>query len=84
MSFWVRELFGWVFIAVGLVLAYLCVAILLVPGPRLIEAPIIGMLAIFIFRGGIHLLKVAIAARVAMRVQRTAEKQETANKGARG
>ena len=83
MSFWLRELFGWLLIALALFIFFLCVLMLLDPAPRLLASGPLVVLGIFVFRGGIHLLKVAIAARVAMRVQQQAEHREETipNKG---
>jgi hypothetical protein len=67
MRFWARELAGWLLVLVGLygfVLVYqLCLA------RRLLEAWPMALVAIIIFRGGIHLLKVAVAARVCRQAQ---------------
>ena len=62
MSYWLREVMGWVLVAFGL--AVFCLVLL-----HLIEGAVyqtMGMIVVgvFTFRGGIHLLKVAIAARV--------------------
>ncbi len=76
MSFWVREVVGWLFIVLGLAVFFLCVMILLSPGPRLFEAGPLALIGIFLFRGGLHLLKVAIAARVAMRLQQRTQRPE--------
>jgi hypothetical protein len=76
MSFWIREIAGWLLLALGLFLFYICLAILLAPGPRLLEAGPIAVIGIFVFRGGLHFLKVAVAARVAMRAQRLAQEKE--------
>jgi hypothetical protein len=65
MHFWIRELMGWVLVAVGLYIMLVCIGRLLAPGPPIISAPIVAFMAIIVFRGGIHLLKVAVAARVA-------------------
>jgi hypothetical protein len=67
MRFWIRELAGWLLIALGLgafVLAYL-----FCETRRLLEAWPITIFGIFIFRGGIHLLKVAVAARICQQAQ---------------
>jgi hypothetical protein len=69
MRFWIREIMGWLLVLAGLLLFYVCVAILLAPGPLIFEAMIINVIGIFVFRGGIHLLKVAVAARIAMQTQ---------------
>jgi hypothetical protein len=74
MSFWVREIVGWLLLLLGLFLFYVCLAILLTPGPHLLESGPIALIGIFVFRGGLHFLKVAVAARVAMRAQRLAER----------
>lgn len=62
MSYWLREVMGWVLVAVGLAVFGLVIL-------HLIEGLVyqtMGMvvIGIFTFRGGIHLLKVAIAARI--------------------
>jgi hypothetical protein len=62
MSYWLRELMGWALIAIGLAVFGLVLL-------HLIEGLVyqtMGMIVVgvFTFRGGIHLLKVALAARV--------------------
>ncbi len=69
MRFWIREIMGWLLVLAGLLLFYICLAILLGPHHEIVEATILSMLGIFVFRGGIHLLKVAVAARIAMQTQ---------------
>ncbi len=69
MRFWIREIMGWLLVLAGLLLFYICVAVLLGPRGLIAEAMILSMLGIFVFRGGIHLLKVAVAARIAMQTQ---------------
>lgn len=76
MSFWIREFFGWILILLGLFVFYLCLAVLLTPAPQIIQSGPIALIGIIIFRGGIHLLKVSVAARVAMQAQRLAEQAE--------
>ncbi len=67
--YWVREVAGWLLIALGLYAFYLAMYVYLPHQPyglylESVPAVIIGLL---IFRGGIHLLKVAVAARVCRR-----------------
>ena len=69
MRFWMREILGWLLIIAGLYVFVICLAILLQPAPRIFEAPILSVIGIVVFRGGIHLLKVAVAARVCMATQ---------------
>jgi hypothetical protein len=64
MSFWLREVFGWALVALGLAIFWLVIL-------HLVEGAVyqtVGMtvIGIFVFRGGIHLLKVALAARVCL------------------
>lgn len=69
IRFWMRELMGWLLVFLGLFIFYVCIALLLSrpPAPEfLLEAPILSFIGVMIFRGGIHLLKVAVAARIAM------------------
>jgi hypothetical protein len=71
LALWLRELAGWGLVVLGLVIfgnAYL----LLVearPRPRTVDAGLLVIVGVVVFRGGIHLLKVALAARACERVQ---------------
>ena len=74
IRFLTRELMGWLLVFIGLGIFYICFAILINPEPSIFEAPILSVIGIVVFRGGIHLLKVAVAARVAMQVQTAMQK----------
>lgn len=67
MSFWWRELSGWLLIGLsmfGFVLVYeLCL------GHYLTEMGVIAVISLVVFWGGIQLLKVAIAARICQQAQ---------------
>jgi hypothetical protein len=67
MSFWLREVAGWTLVLLGLLtfteVYGLCVE------RRPVEAGFMTVVGAFIFRGGIHLLKVAVAARVCTQAQ---------------
>jgi len=64
MRFWIRELLGWGLMALGLVMFFQAYAML---GQRMVwEAGQWSVVGLVVFRGGIHLLKVAVAARVCM------------------
>lgn len=80
IHFWVREILGWVLVILGLYVFMVCLAILLRPNPSILEAPALVIIGIIVFRGGIHLLKVAVAARVCMRTQTEAKKEPAAEK----
>jgi hypothetical protein len=67
MRFWVREIAGWLLVGLGLFLFYIVLAITLTERPWLITAGPVTLIAIIVFRGGIHLLKVAVAARICMK-----------------
>jgi hypothetical protein len=62
MRFWFRELAGWLLVGLGLYAFVLVYDLAL--ARRLIEVLPVMIFGIFIFRGGIHLLKIAVAARV--------------------
>jgi len=64
MRFWIREIVGYVLIAVGLAGMYFALA--LFANDRVLAGSAFTVPAIFVFRGGIHLLKVAIAARICL------------------
>jgi hypothetical protein len=67
MRFWVREIAGWLLVGVSLYL-FLEVYVLLQDNKYFQTAPIV-LMAIFIFRGGIQLLRVALAARICVQAQ---------------
>lgn len=78
LRFWVREVLGWLLVAFGLYIFLVLMANLLAPPPtepRILEAPIVGFFGVIVFRGGIHLLKVAVAARVCMQTQAEVRKE---------
>jgi hypothetical protein len=67
MRYWLRELMGWLLVGLGLVIFY--EAYLFCRQRHWLEAWPITVMGIFVFRGGIHLLKVALAARVCQQAQ---------------
>ena len=69
MRFWTREVAGWVLVALGLFVFYKCYGLLTADDHRLVEGSAMTVVGLIIFRGGIHLLKVAVAARVCMAAQ---------------
>ena len=69
-----REIAGWFLVALGLFMFYLAYEMLMgqtnpatgEPRYMILEAGQWSIVGIIVFRGGIHLLKVAVAARVCM------------------
>ena len=78
MRFWVRELAGWVLVLLGL--AAFGVSIGMLTQHYFIEAGVPSLIGFFVFRGGIHLLKVAVAARVCLQAQDRLRPERTAPK----
>ncbi len=79
MRFWLRELAGWLLVGLGLYVFLICAELLLardLDWPQFIQAGPLIFIGFIVFRGGIHLLKVAIAARVCMQAQAEAARQE--------
>jgi hypothetical protein len=67
MMYWVREVAGWLLVGLGLLIF---VTVYDFCDRRAIfEAGIFAVVGIFVFRGGIHLLKVAVAARICRQAQ---------------
>ncbi len=73
MRFWTREVAGWVFVALGLFAFY--EAYVMLSNRQPIEAGGVSFVGVILFRGGIHLLKVAVAARVCLHAQEEARAQ---------
>jgi hypothetical protein len=74
MRFWLRELAGWLLVGLGLLVLYACFA-LLVNGYVARGSPLI-IVGVFVFRGGIHLLKTAVAARVCLQANNLLRQRE--------
>lgn len=74
MRFWVRELAGWLLMGLGLFCFYWVLVLLSRPVPGFLQSGPILVMGIFVFRGGIHLLKVAVAARIVLRADDNARK----------
>src|SRR5262249_25425706 len=69
MRFWIREIAGWLLVLAGLLVFYICLGMVQPPqSPRVFSAVPVMIIGIIIFRGGIHLLKVAVAARICARM----------------
>ncbi|MFO0948042.1 MAG: hypothetical protein U1D30_19320 [Planctomycetota bacterium] len=65
VTLWVREIAGWMLLALGLLLFLYCLSFL--GDRRVIEGSVTASIGVVVFRGGIHLVKVATAARVVLR-----------------
>jgi len=70
MRFWLREIIGWLLVLLGTAIWLLIVLMLISDPPYWINAGSLVLPAIFLFRGGIHLLKVAAAVRVCLDAER--------------
>ncbi len=69
MSAWLRELAGWALLGIGLAAFAVCYVVFLLQR-RILEAAALGFMGFTVFRGGLHLLKVAVAARAAIEAAR--------------
>jgi hypothetical protein len=67
MRFWFRELAGWLLVGLGVFVFLLVFSFLLSKG--FVEAAVMTVIGVFVFRGGVHLLKVAVAARICQQAQ---------------
>lgn len=78
MRFWVREIAGWILVGLGLYLFLVCFSLLIDASNRdwLLEAGPLTFIGFVVFRGGIHLLKVATAARVCLQAQAELTRQQ--------
>jgi hypothetical protein len=80
MRFWSREVSGWFLIGVGLYTFFTCYQFLL--RGRIWEAAPLTIIGIFLFRGGIHLVKVALAARICLDAQERQKEKRPLRAGA--
>ncbi len=69
MRFWIREIMGWILVGLGLFVFYLCVVLFF--NHLVLQVGPLFVIGIVVFRGGIHLLKVAVAARICLQAQET-------------
>ena len=68
MSVWFREVVGWILLGLGVAAFVICYTHFLLQR-WIIEAGMLATVGVFLFRGGMHLLKVATAARAAQDVR---------------
>jgi hypothetical protein len=69
MRFWTREIAGWLLLGLGLYVFYRDYQVLMEGNHWVVEGVLLTVIGIFLFRGGIQLLKIAVAARVCMEAQ---------------
>ena len=81
MNFWVREVAGWVLVLLGV--AAFGLSIRFLTQHYWIEAGLPSLIGIFLFRGGIHLLKVAVAARICLQAEEKLRPERPGAKTAR-
>jgi multisubunit Na+/H+ antiporter MnhC subunit len=66
MTYWLREIAGWVLVVIGLLVFWQAYGLLV--NKRVFEAGPTVVIGFVVFRGGIHLLKVAVAAQAARKL----------------
>jgi hypothetical protein len=71
MSYWLREVGGWLLVGLGLVIFGLVYEFC--ERHWIFEAGCLLIVGVFVFRGGIGLLKVAMAASIVRRTQEQAK-----------
>ena len=81
MRFWARELAGWVLVLLGL--GAFGVSIRMLRQHYWIEAGVPSLIGFFVFRGGIHLLTVAVAARICLQAEEKLRPERPGAKTAR-
>ena len=79
MRFWVREIAGWLLVLLGVYMLIGCYSLLANVNnqSRILEAGPMAFIGFIVFRGGIHLLKVAMAARVCLHAQAVQKEQSS-------
>jgi hypothetical protein len=74
-AYWSREIAGWLLLVIGLWQFWRTYELL--TNKRIFEAAPAAFIAFVVFRGGIHLLKVAVAAQAARTLPETAAMGQT-------
>lgn len=74
MRLWTREVAGWVLLALALYLFYRSYALLTDENHYVLEGGTLTVIGIFLFRGGIQLLRIAVAAQVCREAQERLER----------
>jgi len=69
---WLREAVGWVLLGTGLAAFAVCYFVFLLPG-RILEAGVLVVVGVTVFRAGTHMLSVAMAAKAAREIDRQPE-----------
>ena len=63
--FWLREIIGWVLVAIALYLIYIALGFVSdLATPRLVEAGVFVLAALGVLRAGILLIRISTAARI--------------------
>jgi hypothetical protein len=75
MRFWIREITGILLMLAGLYCFLLTISIITSNPSAFFSAIHTTVIGIFVFRGGIHLLKVAVAARIALATMQPKERR---------
>jgi hypothetical protein len=70
-AYWSREIAGWVLVLAGLYAFVVAYDLLL--SKRIFEAAPMVFIGFIVFRGGVHVLKVAVAAQAARNLPETAQ-----------
>jgi hypothetical protein len=64
MGLWIREIIGWILLVVGLNLFRVCFGYL--NSRQVVEAAVGAAIGFFVFRAGMQLIRVAVAARAVL------------------
>jgi hypothetical protein len=64
MYFIIREVIGWLFVVMALMLVRTALNFLFLDSPQVIEAGVVAFLCSLLMRSGIHLIRVSTAARL--------------------